>query len=69
MKTSKIEAKSGNGQNFLGKVDCGDHQEDSCADCPQGNGEIWCNGDCKWVNGNCLSKGLYLIMHLYNINC
>ena len=46
----------------LGKVDCGGHHEGSCADCPQGNGEKWCNGDCKWVNGNCLSKGLYLII-------
>ena len=42
-------------------VSCGNHQEASCADCPQGNGRKLCKGDCKWVNGNCVSKGLCLL--------
>ena len=61
--SSKIEAKVRQWIKYiliplLGKVSCGNHEEDSCADCPQGNGESWCSGDCKWVNGNCLPKGL-----------
>ena len=46
--------------SLLGQVSCGNHQEDSCADCPGDKGQIWCNGDCKWVNGNCLSKGMFI---------
>ena len=43
---------------FLGLVSCGNHKAATCADCPQGNGAGWCNGDCQWVNGQCQSKGL-----------
>ena len=39
-------------------VNCGNHKATSCPDCPQGNGAVWCNGDCQWVNGQCQSKGL-----------
>merc|ERR550532_3025641 len=39
-------------------VSCGNHMANTCADCPQGNGASWCNGDCQWVNGHCQSKGL-----------
>ena len=46
---------------FLG-VNCGGHTANTCADCPEGNGEVWCNGECQWVgtddNGQCQSKGL-----------
>eukprot|EP00427_Karlodinium_veneficum_P040848 CAMPEP_0169252790 /NCGR_PEP_ID=MMETSP1016-20121227/38247_1 /TAXON_ID=342587 /ORGANISM="Karlodinium micrum, Strain CCMP2283" /LENGTH=193 /DNA_ID=CAMNT_0009334043 /DNA_START=53 /DNA_END=635 /DNA_ORIENTATION=+ len=34
-------------------VSCGAHHAASCADCPEGNGEPWCNGDCFWKNGYC----------------
>jgi len=34
-------------------VSCGAHYAPSCADCPQGNGAAWCNGDCKWINNQC----------------
>ena len=36
------------------QVSCGGHFADFCADCPQGHGEIWCNGDCRWVNEQCI---------------
>ena len=29
-------------------VSCGGHSAPTCGDCPQDNGETWCNGDCKW---------------------
>lgn len=31
-----------------GGVSCGQHRANSCGMCPQGNGEMWCNGDCHW---------------------
>ena len=31
---------------------CGGHRADTCADCPQGHGAGWCNGDCMWVGGS-----------------
>merc|ERR1719333_1748934 len=34
-------------------VSCGSHSAASCAECPQGNGESWCNGDCSWRDGSC----------------
>ena len=39
------------------QVSCGNHQAMSCSECPQGNGESWCNGDCLWDKGTCVSKG------------
>jgi len=36
-------------------VNCGNHQAVSCAACPQGNGAWWCNGDCFWSYGQCIS--------------
>jgi len=41
------------------KVSCGSHEASTCAECPQGNGAGWCNGDCEWSNVNggvCLRK-------------
>ena len=35
------------------RVSCGNHMASSCADCPQGNGAAWCNGECSWSNGAC----------------
>ena len=37
------------------KAWCGGHAADSCADCPQGNGAAWCNGECSWTNGSCVN--------------
>ena len=39
-----------------GQVNCGGHSAASCAACPQGHGESWCNGDCVWdgVSKGCL---------------
>merc|ERR1712060_485842 len=35
-------------------VSCGGHQSPSCALCPDGHGESWCNGDCDWWHGECM---------------
>jgi hypothetical protein len=41
-----------------GEVSCGGHVATSCNECPQGNGETWCNGDCEWdvSNNRCLMR-------------
>jgi len=43
-------------------VSCGSHSAQTCAECPQGNGKIWCNGDCKWSNSteSCVMKVDYI---------
>ncbi len=38
------------------RVSCGNHEASSCADCPQGNGAVWCNGECTWSNEMCQLK-------------
>ena len=35
-------------------VRCGNHRAATCADCPQGNGAAWCNGECEWVDDACV---------------
>lgn len=43
------------------EVSCGNHEASSCAECPQGNGASWCNGECEWTSENggvCQSKTL-----------
>ena len=42
-----------------GNVSCGGHYATSCHNCPNGNGENWCHGDCEWdsVNHECVNKG------------
>lgn len=42
---------------IVAAVNCGGHIADTCADCTQGNGEEWCNGNCRWVNEECVAKG------------
>ena len=42
---------------FLDSVSCGNHRASACADCPQGKGADWCNGDCQWVNEQCQNGG------------
>ena len=37
-------------------ISCGNHEANSCSECPQGNGEAWCNGECQWSNGECVSN-------------
>jgi len=37
-------------------VSCGNHKAKTCKKCTQGNGSDWCNGDCKWEEGTCVSK-------------
>merc|ERR1719153_713758 len=39
-------------QNRLGRttVSCGNHKASNCGEC--GN-KYWCNGDCRWVHGQC----------------
>ena len=40
------------------QVVCGSHKAATCQQCPQGNGEAWCNGDCAWCKSqkDCLPK-------------
>jgi len=37
-------------------VSCGNHKASNCGGCPQGWGASWCNGDCRWVHGQCVDK-------------
>ena len=34
------------------KVSCGNHDASTCAECPQGNGATWCNGECESTSEN-----------------
>ena len=36
------------GREVTAEVVCGGHNAATCADCPQGNGAAWCNGECRW---------------------
>jgi len=38
------------------QVICGQHTASKCSECPQGNGASWCNGDCEWINENCVLR-------------
>jgi len=33
-------------------VSCGNHRAANCDDCPQGNSEAWCNGECAWCESS-----------------
>ena len=39
-------------------VSCGNHRAATCPDCPQGNGQSWCNGECAWVDGGCATASV-----------
>ena len=47
-------------------VSCGQHSAASCAECPQGHGSGWCNGDCVWVDGECHPIGQIFTFYIYN---
>eukprot|EP00930_Biecheleria_cincta_P094967 TRINITY_DN867_c0_g1_i1.p1 TRINITY_DN867_c0_g1~~TRINITY_DN867_c0_g1_i1.p1 ORF type:complete len:1009 (-),score=191.53 TRINITY_DN867_c0_g1_i1:171-3095(-) len=34
-------------------ISCGGHRAATCADCPNGWGAAWCNGDCTWTSEGC----------------
>jgi len=38
------------------EVSCGNHRAFGCPKCPQGNGFSWCNGDCAWIDEECVPK-------------
>jgi len=40
--------------NVGADVHCGGHLAPTCADCPQGNGHYWCNGECRWWADQCI---------------
>lgn len=52
-KCDKMDAADMSASSW-GHVSCGNHDADSCEECPQGNGGAWCHGDCEWVPGKCL---------------
>jgi len=37
-------------------VSCGNNRAATCAECPQGHGAGWCNGDCAWVSEQCVRQ-------------
>lgn len=43
-------------KNKRRQVICGSHTAASCADCPQGHGAGWCNGECRWENDECVDR-------------
>ena len=45
-----------------GEVSCGNHNAISCSECPQGNGFSWCNGQCEWLNEECIWKGILFFL-------
>ena len=42
----------------IAALSCGAHYAGSCADCSQGNGAFWCNGDCQWIDSQCVEKSI-----------
>jgi len=53
-KNAKFCLKVLDGPNLGGtSVNCGAHTANTCQDCPQGNGKLWCNGECEWGNNQC----------------
>ena len=46
-------------------VSCGNHRAKTCQKCPQGNGKMWCNGDCQW----CESKESCVLAEDYEKLC
>ena len=59
-KTKTLKSKTSKKKVTLKKkavsnVSCGGHTASTCALCPQGHGDSWCNGDCKWSSdGKCV---------------
>ena len=53
-------------------VNCGNHQAETCAECPQGYGAVWCQGECLWKEDRCIPGGKYIWILLkiiqYGIN-
>ena len=50
-------------------MSCGAHKDKSCSACPRGKGAIYCNGDCRWIRGQCVLKSIgglyyYMLIHL-----
>lgn len=55
-KTERRVPSSSLKTRVLQQVSCGGHYAPSCAECPQGYGAAWCNGECKWENGACVDR-------------
>ena len=48
-------------------VVCGGHSASSCADCPQGHGAAWCNGQCAWISGRCTGRPSHVHPDYYTL--
>ena len=51
------------------EVNCGGYKNKSCSACPRGKGGTHCNGDCRWIGGQCVLKSIgglycYILIHL-----
>jgi len=55
-------------QGHLPSVSCGQHTARSCAECPQGNGKSWCNGDCRWRDGECTNPSVAMLVRKQDSN-
>jgi len=53
----------------LADVSCGGHSAATCADCPQGNGAAWCNGECTWENNACVVPSLMCTPTIQTSSC
>ena len=42
---------------------CGGHNAERCDLCPQGNGASWCNGECEWINDECVRSSKLAHLH------
>ena len=55
------EGKVAVNDRVVASVVCGGHSSPSCAQCPQGHGKDWCNGDCSWCEDKqeCMDKSTF----------
>jgi lysophospholipase L1-like esterase len=52
MAANFFDAMERHGNTGWGRqISCGSHFAGTCAECPQGNGADWCNGQCQWEAG------------------
>ena len=52
VKADNIKSKDTTVTSNEKKVSCGNHNAPTCSECPQGNGAVWCNGECSWSDEN-----------------
>jgi len=61
--SSHKEYKTYPGFTTKPSVLCGGHTAESCDLCPQGNGASWCNGECEWIDNECVRSSKLAHLH------